>query len=117
MPRTSTAPVISVSLTTSVERRITQYLDIKSQIKLLNTQLDVLKERITDDLTTAGPEGIETDDFKASLITGTNTRIDPDLLLSLGVRPIIIRKATKETPYTYPKIVAKNGKAKVAKGR
>jgi hypothetical protein len=91
----------------SVERRILAYLELQQQIKTLAKQADDLKSDINSDLLKADDNTIETDDFKAVLVKSTNSRIDSELLLKLGVTPSIIRRATKETPYAYPKVTAK----------
>ena len=109
MPKLKTEPIVRPS----IERRITAYLNLQQQIKELTEQRDALKEPINADLLNADDHTIETDDFKAVLVKSTNSRIDSELLLKLGVTPSIIRRATKETPYAYPKVMAKvkNGTA------
>jgi hypothetical protein len=107
MPRTELRPTIR----TSVEARLSHWLVLKEQQRQIEAQLDKLKPEVNADLLKAGPEGIETDDFKAVLIESTNSRIDQDLLLELGVKPSIIRRATKTTPYAYPKVTAKKKNA------
>lgn len=103
MPKTELRPTVR----TSTERRILRYLELAQQRRTLDKELDELKSDIGADLLKADDNTIETDDFTATLVKSTNSRIDKEKLAELGVRPSIIRRATIETPYAYPKVTPK----------
>lgn len=103
MPKTELRSVVR----NSVLNRLSTYLALKAQEKALQADIAKLKDKINADLLDAPDNTIEDDEFRATLVKSTNSRIDSEKLLELGVKPSIIRRATVETPYAYPKVVSK----------
>lgn len=103
MPKTELRPAVR----NSVLNRLSMYLNLKAQEKALQADIAKLKEKVNADLLDAPDNTIEDDELRATLVKSTNSRIDAEKLLELGVKPSIIRRATVETPYAYPKVVSK----------
>ena len=78
-----------------------------SQLELHKKELDVEILGISDKKTKNIAQGIETDEYTVTPVNAENSFCDPLLLLKAGVRPQMIAKCTRKTPYRYPRITKK----------
>jgi hypothetical protein len=91
-----------------VARLIDERIEKRAQLDQLTKDVKELDATILADVQKAGAP-FETEAWKVSEIESSSSNISAELLLELGVKPSIIKKATKRTPYTYLKITVKGG--------
>lgn len=110
MPKLSltTKTAASVSPRPRVARLVDERIEKRAQLDTLTKEVKELDESILKDTLAAGAP-FETENWKAGPVESANYSISKELLLELGVKPSIIKKATKVTPYTYLKITVKAG--------
>lgn len=97
-------------LTGKVPRRVVELVDerimLKDQRTAIETRLKEIDEVLLVDARKAGG-AIDTDDWKLAVIDSESRSIQKESLLAQGVKPTIIAKATKVTPYSYAKLTVK----------
>lgn len=118
MPKTSLATrqvkLVRQVLTTGLSPRIFQLVDERTEIKTKLAELqDELKAIDARLLREADKHdgAIVTEDWTIKAIDATNRSISKEMLLQLGVKPSVIAKATKETPYRYARLFPKGEKS------
>lgn len=94
-------PVASAKLIDAIERRI----QLKAKRDEAQKGIDAIDVEIKDSLKDCG--GCETPDWKAAVVESSNRHIDRAKLEALGVKPVIIAKATVEKEYDYIKVTVK----------
>jgi hypothetical protein len=113
--RTVTVPKVSLDLTKPVNRPdVTALLEDRQIVAAKLSQLDAKKRALDAEIlktikkiTKSDDGAIQTADYFVSTVNATNNYVDPQMLLKLGVKASIIKKATKTTPYAYPRITKK----------
>jgi hypothetical protein len=124
--RTVTVPKVSLDLTPKPTTKIkveakpvnrpdvTALLEDRQIVAAKLSQLDAKKRALDAEIlktikkiTKSDDGAIQTADYFVSTVNATNNYVDPQMLLKLGVKASIIKKATKTTPYAYPRITKK----------
>lgn len=108
LPQTKPEPVLIVSQ--KVDTLLDERLEVAAKIDQLTAKKKALDAAIlTECVKRSGRKDgiIETDEYTVTAVNATNSHIDKKALLDAGVRVTIIEKATKVTPYTYPRITKK----------
>jgi hypothetical protein len=79
---------------------------IKARIALLERDLSTLDAKLKPLVDDYGGK-VETPDWTASLVSAASQHISKEKLLTLGVKPTIIARATTSKEYTYLKVTVK----------
>lgn len=78
-----------------------------SQLDAKKRALDAEILKTIKKLTKSDDGAIQTADYVVKIVPAENNYVDPQMLLKLGVRASVIKKATRTTPYSYPRITKK----------
>lgn len=117
MPKASLAlapkPAVKGRVVELTSPKLTALLDAHLEVSARLDQLKARKDKLQAEILAqvrakAGDKGtIDTGDFTAQDVHAENSHISRQALAELGVKPTIIEKATKRTPYTYVKVTRK----------
>lgn len=112
MPRAALAlatvlrPRERVVISPRVEKLVQSHLDLRATIIGAEKTLKDVGAKLLTEANRAGG-ALESDDWKVTKVDSESSSISKELLLSLGVKPTIIARATKRTPYSYPRVTLK----------
>jgi len=91
-------PAVVEQLRDGIDVRLARRDALKDQIGRLQEELDRVTDWLFRQTSEAEDERIETPTHILQIVTGTTTKLDPERLLRLGVKPLIIQKATVTKP-------------------
>lgn len=106
------APQTDVQLVTDtkVEQQLEAYLEVCAQIDQLKARKDQMQADLAKKHAKYGDK-FETEEYLSTQVQSANSHISREELARLGVKPTIIEKATKRTPYSYVKVTRKKATA------
>lgn len=112
MPRAALAlatvlrPRERVVISPRVEQLVQSRLHLRATIIGAEKTLKDVDAKLLTEANRAGGT-LESDDWKVTKVNSESSSISKELLLSWGVKPTIIARATKRTPYSYPRVTLK----------
>lgn len=106
MPKLALTTKASVQPSTRTRRLIDERIEKRAKLDQLTKDVEELDVIILKELKKAGAP-IENDDVKVTKVDSESRNIMKDLLLEQGVKPSIIAKSMRVTPYSYPKFTLK----------
>lgn len=81
------------------QQQLEQYIEMVSSVKALEENRKVASKVIIEQMHARGSNSERSGDFVVTVVKSTTSRIDKNVLLSMGVSPEVISKATVQSTY------------------